>query len=161
MTDQEMQRSRIRMLKQEMLQRAALFARLVDRYGPGVLDMVTENTVKEAREQLQRADLPARDLDTVMEVLWDQMGDLAEFTVEERSPERLELRVTRCLFADEMRRLGAADIGLAFYCAYDDGFCQGLNPAMTFTRTRTLMQGDECCDHTYELMPSSSTSGTA
>jgi len=151
MADQEMQQFRTRMLKQEMSQRAVLFEKLVDRYGPGVLDVVAENTVEQTRERLQQADLPERNLDTVMEILWDQMGDLAEFAVEERTPERLELRVTRCLFADEMRRLGAADIGLAFYCAYDHGFCQGLNPAMTFTRTRTLMQGNDCCDHTYEL----------
>jgi len=31
------------------------------------------------------------------------------------------------------------------------GFCEGLNPAIEFTRTKTLMQGDDCCDHAYAL----------
>jgi len=50
-----------------------------------------------------------------------------------------------------MRRLHAADIGSAFYCAYDYGFCSGLNPHIVFSRTKTLMSGDDCCNHNYEL----------
>jgi fumarate reductase iron-sulfur subunit len=104
-----------------------------------------------ARERLRTTDLERRDLDTVMELLSDQMGDLSEFTVEERSPKRLRIRVTRCSFAEEMRRLDASDIGEAHYCAYDQGFCEGLNPTIRFTRTKTLMAGDDCCNHTYVL----------
>ncbi len=151
MTDQEMQQFYVSMLKREMNQRAVLFKKLMARFGDLVLDTVEETTIEQARERLQKAELQERDLDTVMKVLWDQMDGLAEFTVEERTPELLQLKVTKCLFADEMRTLGAADIGLAFYCSYDYGFCQGLNPEIKFTRTQTLMQGDRCCDHAYEL----------
>ena len=138
-------------LKVQMAQRAALFRRLIDRFGGGVLDIVSQQTLEQARASLDQADLPRRDLNAVMELLWDQMVDETEFKVVERTKTILRLRVSKCLFADEMRRLGAADIGGAFYCAYDHGFCQGLNPAMRFTRTKTLMSGDECCDHTYEM----------
>jgi hypothetical protein len=144
MTDQEI-------LKREMHERAVLFKKLVQKLGHKVLDIVGDNTVEQTREKLEQADLPNRELDTIMEILWNQMGDMAEFTVEEQTADCLRLKVTRCLFADEMRKLDAADIGLAFYCAYDDGFCQGFNPEIKFTRTRTLMQGDDCCDHTYRL----------
>jgi hypothetical protein len=30
---------------------------------------------------------------------------------------------------------------------------QGLDPAIRFTRTKTLMMGDDRCDHAYELSP--------
>jgi hypothetical protein len=150
-TDQELQQFYVSMLKREMSQRAVLFRELMARFGAQVLDTVEEITIEQARERLEKADLEQRDLDTIMEVLWDQMEGLAEFTVEERTPEFLRLRVTQCLFADEMRELSAADIGFAFYCSYDYGFCKGLNPDIKFTRTQTLMQGDRCCDHTYEL----------
>ena len=46
-----------------------------------------------------------------------------------------------------MRGLHAAELGFAYYCAYDYGFCQGLNPALQFSRTKTLMQGADSCDH--------------
>jgi len=139
------------LLKAQMAERAGLFRRLVARYGPSVLDLVSEFTVETTRNRLEAADLERRDLDTVMEILWDQMVEGTEFEVEERTDCVLRLRVTKCLFADEMRRLGAADIGDAFYCAYDFGFCEGLNPSIRFTRTKSLMCGDDCCNHTYEL----------
>lgn len=151
MSDQETQSAHISKLRREMYQRAVLFRRLAAELGDRVLEIVEETTIEQTKGLLQRAELPKRDLATIMEILWNQMGDTAEFTIEEERPDLLRLRVTRCLFADEMRKLNAADSGFAFYCAYDYGFCQGLNPAIKFTRTKTLMQGDDCCDHTYEL----------
>ena len=59
-------------------------------------------------------------------------------------PELLKLRVTKYLFADEMQRLAAADIGSAFYCAHDHGARGGLDPAIRFARTKTLMSGNDC-----------------
>lgn len=138
-------------LKAEMAQRASLFRLLVDRLGSEVLDVVSQHTIEQTKARLEGADLERRDLDAVMELLWDQMVAGTEFEVEERTNTCLHLRVTRCLFADEMAKLNARDIGDAFYCAYDYGFCQGLNPAIEFTRTKTLMNGDDCCDHTYRL----------
>ncbi|MBU1048556.1 L-2-amino-thiazoline-4-carboxylic acid hydrolase [Candidatus Bipolaricaulota bacterium] len=138
-------------LKAEMAQRAELFRLLVDRFGVDVLDLVSQYTIDQTRRRLEDADLDSRNLNAVMELLWDQMVQGTQFQVEERSSSCLRLRVTQCLFADEMARLGATDIGDAFYCAYDFGFCQGLNPAMRFTRTKSLMKGDDCCNHTYQL----------
>jgi hypothetical protein len=135
----------------QMQHRAGLFGKLVARFGRGVLDVVHEHTIESTKERLEAADLDRRDLDTVMEILWDRMVEGTEFEVVERSDRVLRLRVTKCLFAEEMRRLGAADIGNAFYCAYDFGFCEGLNPSIRFTRTKTLMDGDDCCNHAYEL----------
>ena len=137
-----------------MTERAALFKKLADRFGSEVLNTVSQHTIEQTWARLETADLGRRDLDSVMELLWDQMAEGTEFTVAERSLGVLKLRATKCLFADEMQRRGAADIGSAFYCAYDLGFCQGLNPAIRFTRTKTLMNGDDCCNHTYELRQS-------
>ncbi len=154
MSEQEIQALRQLMLEREIAGRARLFRELVDRFGAEVLEIVEKNVIEEIRERLQQAKLDVRNLDTVMEILWNQLGDNIDFTVEEQTPENLRLKVTRCFIAEEMRARNAADVGLAFYCAYDDGFCQGLNPAIKFTRTKTLMAGDDCCNHTYELRDS-------
>jgi hypothetical protein len=151
MSSEEAQQLYLAMLRKEMNEKAVLTKALVDAFGDGVIDVVRRTIEAQARDRLQQADLERRDLSTVMEVLWDQIGDIIEFEVEEQSDEHLRIRVTKCLFADEMRRLGVADAGFAFYCAYDDGFCEGLNPAIRFTRTKTLMEGDDICNHTYEL----------
>ncbi|RPI78727.1 MAG: hypothetical protein EHM45_05515 [Desulfobacteraceae bacterium] len=136
--------------KAQMTERALLFRKLTDLFGQRIIDVVAQHTSDQIKEKMIKADLPKRDLNAVMELLWDQMGAEFNFQVEQRTPQRLQIKVTKCFIADEMRRLNAADIGLAFYCAYDYGFCSGLNPHIRFSRTKTLMSGDDCCNHTYE-----------
>ena len=57
-----------------------------------------------------------------------------------------EVKFTECLWAKTLRQLGAADIGYLLLCHTDYGFCKGFNPKITLTRTKTLMQGDDCCN---------------
>jgi len=128
--------------------RAALFRKLVDRLGPEVVAVVQENTIEQARPSLERAQMTDRGLQAVID-FWNGMPPDMEFQLEEQAPQHLRYRVTRCPHVADFA--GAGDVGFAFMCAYDIGFCQGLNPAIKFTRTKTLMQGDDCCDHTYDL----------
>jgi hypothetical protein len=55
------------------------------------------------------------------------------------------------LRAELAKKIGGEEIGFALTCAWDYGFCRGLNPEIKFTRTKTLMMGDDCCNHTYRL----------
>lgn len=66
----------------------------------------------------------------------------------EDSDSRQEYRYTRCLWAEAYRALGAADLGL-WICESDGPVVSAFNPRIRFQRTRTLMAGDECCDHVY------------
>ncbi len=131
----------------------AYLKRLQARFGPAVLDEVRQATMDLARNWKEQQPIPKgqRNLDHVA-------GDWAQWTGEvtyewvERTPQRLRARVTRCRWAEEIRRLGAdPQIGEAVVCASDYGYCAGLNPAIQFTRTKTLMRGDDHCDHCYEL----------
>ena len=137
------------MRKREMRDRAELFKRLVKRFGPGVLEAVREYVENSTEERLRGAELPRRDFDTILEILWRPSGGTLDWEVEAKTPELLRIRVKRCAYADEMRRRDAADIGLAFYCAYDYGFCRGFHPELQFRRTKTLMEGHDCCNHEY------------
>lgn len=142
---------RIRYQKGFAVERAQLFKKLVSEYGSGVLEIVKQNTIEDSRRTLQQSNLNKRDLDTVIEILWKPSEGILKYQIEQQSQEFLKLRVTECIFAEAMRENDAADIGLAFYCAYDYGFCEGLNPDIIFTRTKTLMEGHGYCDHTYVL----------
>jgi hypothetical protein len=132
-------------------QQAAYGKALVARFGPGVVDVIKETTITRARGWLQAEQVAERNLDAVKTLLWDKIGRPFEWQVVERTPTSLKFKVTRCPLAERMRQLDAAELGFAYHCAYDIGFCQGLNPAIKFTRTKTLMQGHDCCDHAYEL----------
>ena len=60
-------------------------------------------------------------------------------------------RVTECLNAKVFRELDAAEIGFATLCHGDEAWAKAFNPSIKFTRTKTLMEGHECCDHCYRI----------
>jgi hypothetical protein len=61
----------------------------------------------------------------------------------------VSLRFTECLNAKVFRELNAADIGYATLCHGDEAWARAYNPKIKFIRTKTLMEGDDCCDHCY------------
>jgi len=137
--------------RRQLSDRMVLFRKLVAKYGDGLIRDVELNTIEETRSRLEKADLETRDLTGVKRYLWDHLGEGFEFVCLEDHPTRLAYKVTRCFLAEEVAKFGQSRLGFAFYCAWDVGFCQGLNPRITFTRTQTLMAGDPCCNHAYQL----------
>jgi hypothetical protein len=67
----------------------------------------------------------------------------------EDTPQAFEVKVTECLWAKTLREMGAANIGYLLICHPDYADCQGFNPKITMTRSKTLMQGDDCCNHRF------------
>jgi hypothetical protein len=134
-----------------MEEQAAYGKALIARFGEGIVPAIQQTTISRARGWLQETAVAQRDLDAVKALLWDRMGERFQLEMVERTARTLKYRVTRCPYAERMRQLDAANLGFAYYCAYDYGFCEGLNPAIRFTRTKTLMMGDDCCDHAYAL----------
>lgn len=63
-----------------------------------------------------------------------------------------ELRVTECVWAEVFRQAGMADeIGHAAVCNMDYAWPTAYNPAIRMERSKTLMQGHDCCNHRYLL----------
>jgi len=67
----------------------------------------------------------------------------------EDTPQAYEIKVTECLWAKTFREIGAADIGYLLFCHPDYAYCQGFNPRITMRRSKTLMQGDDHCNHRW------------
>jgi hypothetical protein len=90
------------------------------------------------------------DLSAYADILpvWQEGGALeVELSVNE--PDRLEFDVTRCRYAEMYRELGIPELGAVLSCNRDGAFCTGFNPAIELTRTKTIMEGAECCDFRY------------
>ena len=62
--------------------------------------------------------------------------------------QRVLYEFTKCMAAEEFKRLAATDIG-AWSCEADAPCLRGFNPTLGFTRSRTLLDGDPCCDHEF------------
>jgi hypothetical protein len=67
----------------------------------------------------------------------------------ENTDTALKIKVTECLWAKTFREADGADIGYAMHCHTDYAMCQAFNPKIRMIRTKTLMQGDEYCDHRW------------
>ena len=77
--------------------------------------------------------------------------NLLEYDVLEDSDEKFAVKITKCRYADFYIEKGEPEIGYAMHCALDFGETEAFSSDMILKRTKTLMQGDNCCDHSYEL----------
>ena len=67
----------------------------------------------------------------------------------EDSDQKLECRYTECLWAKTMKDLNAEDIGYIICCHPDFAITKATHPKLRLERTKTLMQGDDYCNHTF------------
>jgi predicted hydrocarbon binding protein len=81
---------------------------------------------------------------------WGSGGALEEEILEQTETTYF-FNVTRCRFAEEYERLGLRDAGVALSCCRDVGFIEGFNPKIKMVRTKTVMEGHDCCDFRYTL----------
>ena len=80
----------------------------------------------------------------------DRFGDhTTTITIVEDTDEAFEVKITECLWAKTFRDLDAADIGYAHVCHGDFAMARVSNPKIRLIRTKTLMQGHDCCNHRY------------
>jgi hypothetical protein len=63
----------------------------------------------------------------------------------ERTPRSYEMEITECLWAQTFREANAADLGFATICYQDEAMAAAFDPRLKLTRTKTLMNGDDCC----------------
>ncbi len=73
------------------------------------------------------------------------------YEILEHTGKILEVKYTECLFADVFREAGAPDIGFAAVCYADFAVASAFNAKLRLTRTKTLMEGQDCCNHRYAL----------
>jgi len=62
------------------------------------------------------------------------------------SAESFNYNVSKCIWAHTFRKYDASELGYHMICFGDNGIAKGLSPNVKLVRTKTLMQGDNCCD---------------
>jgi len=79
------------------------------------------------------------------------MTNTTVWEVIEDSANAFEIRVSECLAATIFHEQGAPELGYATICHADYGLPQGFNPDIHLVRDKTLMEGDDCCNHRFTL----------
>ncbi|MFX0093744.1 MAG: L-2-amino-thiazoline-4-carboxylic acid hydrolase, partial [Candidatus Hodarchaeota archaeon] len=87
--------------------------------------------------------------DDLIRRLWEDWTE-GEFTIE-KSEKGVQIYCTKCPIADSYRSIGKQALGLIFQCSEDPYIAAGFNPNIEFRRSKTLMNGDDCCDHYYSI----------
>jgi hypothetical protein len=70
-------------------------------------------------------------------------------TYPEETSNKLKFHVTECLWAKVFKEMKATDLGYVINCQPDFAYAEACNPKIKLKRTKTLMQRDDCCDHTF------------
>ena len=90
-----------------------------------------------------------KSVDDLIRTQWMPWTDGA-FTIEKIS-DGIQIYCTKCPMADAYIEIDKVDYGLRFHCAEDANIVTGYNPSIKFDRTKTLMEGDDCCNHRYTM----------
>jgi len=93
------------------------------------------------------------DVTTFVDILWNKLckAEGIKFTINKKNSNNIKIHCTFCPAVARYKKLDALDWGYELYCKTDDYMVIGFNPKINFKRTKTLMQGDECCNHSYSI----------
>ncbi len=75
--------------------------------------------------------------------------NIVEITYSHESGTELSLNVSRCLYAEVFKELDATELGYLMVCNPDHAYAKASHPRIKLRRSKTLMAGDDCCDHTW------------
>jgi hypothetical protein len=78
-------------------------------------------------------------------------SDLLVYEVVQDSDEEFAIIINKCRYADFYRENDSPEIGYAMHCALDFGEAEAFGSGISLKRTKTLMMGDDCCNHCYGL----------
>jgi hypothetical protein len=67
----------------------------------------------------------------------------------EETPNKFCDHVTECLWAKTYKEMNATDLGYILHCRPDFAMAKAYHPKIRLNRTKTLMQGDKYCNHTW------------
>lgn len=67
----------------------------------------------------------------------------------EETPVKFSCHITECLWAETFKKMNATDLGYVLSCRPDFAMARAYHPKIRLRRTKTLMQGDGYCNHTY------------
>ena len=89
-------------------------------------------------------------LDDLVRLLWEPLTPVGFKFSSERLANGLQFCCTRCPHAELARELDATEWFSALVCASDPYIAASFKDLpIRFERTKTLMQDDDCCNHSY------------
>jgi len=115
----------------------------------GIVDELVKKEMLEYAKKLGKNDLAAYTQE--LRRPSGLMQNALTYQIIEDTPQAFELKIAECLWAKSIREANAGDLGYVLMCYGDFAAARAFNPKMRMIRTKTLMQGDEFCNHRYVI----------
>jgi hypothetical protein len=125
-----------------------IMKRFSDYLGMDNLLELIKRAVEENNKRIA-TDNPEHTLSKFVEYGKEAYKNMMVYEVIEESDEVFEMQVTECLWAKTFRGKQATDIGYATICHGDFTEATAYHPKLKLKRTKTLMQGHDCCNHRW------------
>ena len=122
---------------------------------PALLSEATSEASSEAPMKVKPE--PGRDMENFISYFLNELmpapiyRSALTWDIVEKSSTALEFRFSQCLWAETFRAEDAAEIGYATVCYGDYAYTKAISPRIKLIRTKTLMQGHDCCNHRFVL----------
>ena len=88
------------------------------------------------------------ELSKIVNEVWAN-DDAMKIKIIKESKDELCFNVISCKYTDIYEKLGIRELGSILSCSRDFSFMEGFNPEIELIRTKTIMEGSECCDFRY------------
>ena len=76
---------------------------------------------------------------------------VVSFDIIENTESAFAVKIHECLWAKTFKESDDSDIGYSCICYPDYAVARAFNPKMKLIRTKTLMEGDDCCNHRWVI----------
>ncbi|HEY33503.1 MAG TPA: L-2-amino-thiazoline-4-carboxylic acid hydrolase [Dehalococcoidia bacterium] len=125
---------------------------LKNSFGDDVAKIVEDISCKDAFNRYKNLaiDQEDRTIEKLISILWGErpIPGLHQYTYKKEN-DGFQFNCTVCPYVDMFKKLDATEWGYRLYCALDPPLVEGFNENIGFRRTKTLMEGHDCCDHFY------------
>ena len=111
-------------------------------------EIIKNDAEKSAQELAKKYGNSMKSLARVVHEVW-AVDDAMEMEFIEESDQKLKFNVTRCRYIDAYHKNDMQDLGVYLSCNRDIAFAPAFNPDFQLIRSKTLMEGDDCCDFCF------------
>jgi hypothetical protein len=88
------------------------------------------------------------ELSKIVKEVWAK-DDALEIKMIKETEKELFFDVSYCGYVGIYEKLGVKKLGCILSCNRDFYFLEGFNPRITLKRSKTIMEGGDCCDFRY------------
>lgn len=117
--------------------------------------VINKDAIKSGKKLAQEySGNSVRELTKIVKEVWAK-DDAMKIQIIRENDNELFFDVAYCGYAQMYEDMGIKELGFIFSCSRDFPFMEGFNSEIELTRTKTIMEGAECCDFRYKKRQSS------